>query len=219
LLSKAISAQAETRGQKTDHNVAGFFALCGVSIHATMRFGSDQSLINPSGAVMNRCRNVGRATRLASCLVLLTTAALSVAANAAPPSTQAAEAMHMNMSPAERAALIAEATANATTLGAMRMATPAERAEMAIPPGRRNAENASSEQKNAPKRREMRSGNTVGLVVGTELMSHRSVTVTADGKHLETCGSAAHTHDEKTTALISRANKAGKTGKAGAIRE
>jgi hypothetical protein len=151
---------------------------------------------------MNRCRNAGRTTRLASCLALLTTAALSVAAIAAPPSTQAAENLHMNMSPTERAALIAEATANATTPGATRMATPAERAEMAIPPGRRAAE-----QKSASKRREMRSGNTVGIVTGTELMTHRSVTVTADGKHVETCGSAAHTHDEKTTAVISRANK------------
>jgi hypothetical protein len=174
---------------------------------------------------MNRCRNAGRTTRLASCLALLTTAALSVAANAAPPSTQAAENLHMNMSPTERAALIAEATANATTPGATRMATPAERAEMAIPPGRRAAESSGTEQKSASKRREMRSGNTVGIVTGTELMSHRSVTVTADGKHVETCGSAAHTHDEKTTAVISRANKdarpvsANASAGAGVIRE
>ncbi len=173
---------------------------------------------------MNRCRNAGRTTRLASCLALLTTAALSVAANAAPPSTQAAENLHMNMSPAERAALIAEATANATTPGATRMATPAERAEMAIPSGRRTVESTGTEQKSAVKRRELRRGNAVGIVTGTELMSHRSVTVTADGKHLETCGNAAHTHDEKTAAVISRANKEARTTNAtnagaGVVRE
>ncbi len=175
---------------------------------------------------MNRCRNARRTTRLASCLALLTTAALSVAVNAAPPSTQAAENLHMNMSPTERAALIAEATANATTPGATRMATAAERAEMAIPPGRRTVESAGAEQKSASKRRELRRGNAVGIVTGTELMSHRSVTVTADGKHLETCGSAAHAHDEKTTAVIARANKAKESrttnatnAGAGAVRE
>jgi hypothetical protein len=176
-----------------------------------MWLGADQLLVNPSGAVMNQSRNVGHATRLASRLAIFftTTAVLSVAAGAAPPSTRTAEAMHVNMSPAERAALIAEATANATTPGATRMATPAERAEMAIPPGRRNIEAASSEQKNASKRREMRSGNMVGLVVGTELMMQRRVALTADGKHLETCGNAAHTHDDKTAQVIARAAKAG----------
>ena len=164
------------------------------------------------------------AQRVLTCVALLTTAALSLAANAAPPSTQAAEDLHMNMSPTERAALIAEATANATTPGATRMATSAELAEMAIPPGRRTVESAGSEQKSALKRRELRRGNAVGIVTGTELMSHRSVTVTADGKHLETCDSAAHTHDEKTTAIISRANKEARTTNAtnagaGVVRE
>jgi hypothetical protein len=214
-LPKVTTAHAETREQKTDHNVAGFFALCGVSISVTMRFGSDQSLINPSGAVMNRCRNVGRTMRLASCLALFTTAALSLAAHAATPSTEAAETLHMTMSPTERAALIAEATANATTPGATRMATPAERAEMAIPPGRRTAAASGNEQKSASKRRELIRGNAVGIVTGTELMSHRSVNITADGKHLETCGTAAHAHDEKTSTQISRANKDARSTNAG----
>jgi hypothetical protein len=160
---------------------------------------------------MNQRSLLGHSTRFASCLALLTTATLSVAANAAPPSRGAAETTYLNLSPSERAALIAEATANATAPGAIRSATPAERAELAIPPGRRTTGAAGSEQKSAPKRREMRNGDMVGMVVGTELMMHRRVVLTADGKHLETCGHAEHTHDEKTAQVIARAAKAGAT--------
>lgn len=128
-------------------------------------------------------------------------ALLAATVHAAPPATASPEMMHLNMTAAERDEIINEAT-NAL---AARQANAAERAQLAVEPGRRNVEN--SEQKRAVSGRQMQHGSAVGRVVGTELMSQRRVTVTADGEHLESCSAEGHTHDAKTTAHIARALK------------
>jgi hypothetical protein len=182
---------------------------------------------SPGEVTMNRRRTLAHLRGTVMQIPRLTAATLSftlaAAAFAATPTGESAERILLNLTPAERAELIAEATAAAVSPGTVRNATAGERAELAIPPGRRAAATPENQQKRAAvsANRELIRGNAVGRVVGTELMSHRSVKIAADGKHLESCGSGEHTHDAKTTVLIAGAAKEASVSKAsqGANRE
>lgn len=155
---------------------------------------------------MNRSRKnvpATAGTRRGS-LSLLTAALSSLAFGAyAAEGARSAEMMLQAMTPAEFAEIAAEANAK----GAARNATAAERAELAIPSGRRASATEGGDLKSATKRREMRSGNAVGMVMGTELMSHRTVSRGVNGEHLQSCSTEPHSHDAKTALQIAQAKK------------
>jgi hypothetical protein len=155
-------------------------------------------------AATRRTERPRRTIRFAAAAIALTLANAGFAAE--PSVSQSPDAMPLALTAAERTALMAEANSSVTQ-AAQRAASADERAQLAIEPGRRAANASGNLQKRATSARELRRGNAVGLVVGTELMSHRSVTVAANGEHLQACGSEPHVHDAKTAALISRATK------------
>lgn len=59
---------------------------------------------------------------------------------------------------------------------------------------------------------EVRAGNAVGKVVGTALFKQRFTTITADGKHLESCDPGSHTHDGSTVDRIAQSAMATAVG-------
>lgn len=166
---------------------------------------------------LNRTRIVTR------CCLAAATAMFAVgAANAQTSKTpQAAAAeksaleQYRDMSDNERAALINEATTKAAT--PTRAATPTERALISESPASARArlyvkpENMAKSS-GAGVGREMRTGNSVGKVLGTAFFNSRTMTLTADGKHFEACETGDHAHDATTKKLLSDASRAAAKG-------
>jgi hypothetical protein len=128
---------------------------------------------------------------------------------------KSASEQYSNMSDSERAALIYRA--NAKSAVPSRAATPEERALLLESPADARARlNAKPESvnknagtgKDAAAVREMRTGDAVGKVVGTALSHNRMRTISADGKHVDTCETGAHTHDKATEKLLSSVSSA-----------
>jgi hypothetical protein len=153
------------------------------------------------------------------CCLAAATAMLTVgAANAQTSKTpQAAEVeksaleQYRDMSDNERAALINEATTKAATPA--RAATSTERALISESPASARARlyvkpESMAKSSGAGVGREMRTGNSVGKVLGTAFFNSRTMTLTADGKHFEACETGAHAHDATTKKLLSDASKA-----------
>lgn len=119
------------------------------------------------------------------------------------------------MSADERAELASEAAA--ISASPHRKATAAERAMIVETP----AQARVAVKENFAKRsggqtgKEFRVGDAVGKVVGSAFLTSRKVTITADGKHLESCGTLAHEHDAKTSAAIAQMAKSDLNKKGG----
>jgi hypothetical protein len=165
---------------------------------------------------LNRTRIVTR------CCLAAATAMFAVgAANAQTSKTPQAAAeksaleQYRDMSDNERAALINEATTKAST--PTRAATPTERALISESPTSARARLYAKPENMAKTSgtgagREMRSGNSVGKVLGTAFFNSRTMTLTADGKHFEACETGAHAHDATTKKLLSDASRAAAKG-------
>jgi prophage DNA circulation protein len=127
---------------------------------------------------------------------------------------QSALEQYRNISAAERLELANEAAAQASVK--TRSATAAEREMMTVSPSdaRRylKQENLAKSSGTNLLGRELRAGNAVGRVVGTAFMTGRKVSLTADGKHLETCESGNHLHDAKTVELLAKSAREAKKG-------
>jgi hypothetical protein len=146
-------------------------------------------------------------------------ATLAVATAQAAPSNistteKSALEQYRDISAADRLELANEAAAQASVK--TRAATAAEREMMAVSPSdaRRvlKKEDLAKTTGTNLLGRELRVGNSVGRVVGTAFMTGRKVTLTTDGKHLETCEHGHHAHDAKTVALIAQAARETKKG-------
>lgn len=168
---------------------------------------------------MNRAiRNKGAPRALAALLSSLLIAGAAQAAPKQPESnvesnpTQTAAEQYREMSRAERLDVLNEAMGNADMKS--RPVTASEKAMISMKPAdaRRLAKPEATAKRagGSGVGREFRNGSAVGVVVGTAFMMERKVALTADGKHLETCGHAAHSHDTKTAALIQAAREATK---------
>jgi hypothetical protein len=166
---------------------------------------------------LNRTRIVTR------CCLAAATAMLAVgAANAQTSKTPQAAAVeksaleqYRDMSDNERAALINEATTKAAT--PTRAATSTERALISESPASARARlyvkpESMAKSTGAGVGREMRTGNSVGKVLGTAFFNSRTMTLTADGKHFEACETGAHAHDATTKKLLSDASRAAAKG-------
>jgi hypothetical protein len=123
---------------------------------------------------------------------------------------QSAMEKYRTMSEAERAELINEAVNDSAMKS--RNVTEDERAMLSMKPAdaRRyvKQEGIAKRASSSSLGREFRHGNSVGKVLGTSFMMERKITLTGDGKHLETCGPGSHKHDAKTTAMIEAAREA-----------
>ncbi len=124
--------------------------------------------------------------------------------------TPSALEQYRDMSAEERAELANEAAAISAT--PIRKATSGERDMLGESPAQaRKAIKEDFSKRGGLTGKEFRSGTSVGKVVGSAFLTSRTVTITADGKHLQSCGTADHQHDAKTSALISKMTKSQKT--------
>lgn len=154
---------------------------------------------------------IRKSRKLAGMAAIVATSLLTGAVTAAPTPernpAQSALEQYRDMTSAERAELINDAVNDSAMKS--RAATADERAMISMKPSEARryvkqqavAKRASSSSLG----REFRHGNSVGKVLGTSYMMERKIALTADGKHLETCGHGTHTHDAKTAAMIESA--------------
>jgi hypothetical protein len=171
--------------------------------------------------------SLNRARTATKCCFACATAILTIGSAHAgvDKSTQAAAEksaleQYRDMSDNERNAMINEATKNASAPS--RAATATERGLIIETPASARARIYKKSENMAKSGsagvgREMRAGNSVGKVLGTAFFNSRTMTLTADGKHLETCETGAHAHDVTTKKLLSDATAAAATK--GATRE
>lgn len=127
---------------------------------------------------------------------------------------------YRDMSENERNAMINEAVNNAAA--PTRSATTTERALISETPADARARlykkpESMAKSTGSGAGREMRAGDSVGKVLGTAFFNSRTMTLTADGKHLETCETGAHAHDVTTKKLLSDATAT--AARKGATRE
>jgi hypothetical protein len=155
-----------------------------------------------------------RAAALAVVSATLAVTTAHAASSNIPAAEKSALEQYRDISAAERLELANEAAVQANSK--TRAATAAEREMMAVSPSdaRRVLKKESVAKTTGTNLlgRELRVGNAVGRVVGTAFMTGRKVSVTADGKHLETCGHDNHAHDAKTVALLAQAARETKKG-------
>lgn len=167
-------------------------------------------------AIMNRAK-IAAWHSLAAATAALALGAANAQTNKAPglpaSAEKSAQEQFRDLSDNERAAMIERATAKSAVPG--REATVSERALISESPATARARlNATPEglAKNGGKNAapELRSGDAVGKVVGTALSHNRMRTISADGKHVDTCETGAHTHDGVTEKFIKSKSTAGK---------
>jgi hypothetical protein len=163
--------------------------------------------------VLNRKRVI-QSGYLVIATALFAAGAANAQTNKGSNDQQAAEKsaleQYRDMSDNERAALINEAIAKSAV--PTRAATAAERAMLSETPASARARMYVKPESLAKSGgtgvgREMRTGNSVGKVLGTAFFNSRTMTLTADGKHFEACETGAHTHDASTKKLLGEASK------------
>jgi hypothetical protein len=166
--------------------------------------------------IINQAK-IGAWHSLAAATVALALGAANAQTNKAPglPASpeKSAQEQYRDLSDNERAAMIERATAKSGVPG--RAATASERALISESPAAARARlNSTPESlaKSADKSAapELRSGGAVGKVVGTALSHNRMRTISADGKHVDTCETGAHTHDNATEKFLKSKSSAGK---------
>jgi hypothetical protein len=166
---------------------------------------------------LNRTRIVTRCC-LAAAIAMLAVGAANAQTNKSPQAAAAEKSaleQYRDMSDNERAALINEATTKAAT--PTRSATATERALILESPASARARlyakpESLVKSSGTNTGREMRTGNSVGKVLGTAFFNSRTMTLTADGKHFEACETGDHAHDATTKKLLSDASRAAAKG-------
>ena len=164
---------------------------------------------------LNRTRVVTRCC-LAAATAMFAVGAANAQMNKIPQEAAAEKSaleQYRDMSDNERAALINDATTKAAT--PTRAATSTERALISESPASARARlyaKPESLAKSAGAGQEMRTGNSVGKVLGTAFFNSRTMTLTADGKHFEACETGDHAHDTTTKKLLSDASRAALKG-------
>jgi hypothetical protein len=166
--------------------------------------------------IINQAK-IGAWHTLAAATSALMLSAASAQTNKAPDlpasAEKSAQEQYRDLPDNERAAMIERATAKSAVPG--RAATVNERALISESPATARARLNSTPEGLAKSggtgaASELRSGGAVGKVVGTALSHNRMRTISADGKHVDTCETGVHTHDSATEKLLKSKSSASK---------